>query len=234
MNIRQNQNRCEFYANRIQAALVHLSNICIFWREVALNHLMSWLCCGVRVLYDKLYKLPVMGSYSYRPPVEQTGQRGRPMFIITAEQLQFLRSEFLGVSRQTIYNRSRELGFYLEFETFTDISNVDFDSAVQEELSAFPRTGETNLIGGLRARGIYVQRWRVREAIIRVDPINRANRWGERIVRRPYSVPHPNVLRHIDTNIKLRHWRVFIHGCVDGFSRSIIYLRINDNNQSRC
>ena len=143
-------------------------------------------------------------------------------------------SDGLGVSRQTIYNRSRELGFYLEFETFTDISNVDFDSAVQEELSAFPRTGETNLIGGLRARGIYVQRWRVREAIIRVDPINRANRWGERIVRRPYSVPHPNFLWHIDTDIKLRHWRLSIHGCVDGFSRSIIYLRINDNNQSRC
>ena len=136
------------------------------------------------------------------------------------------------MSRQTVYNRRRELGFSLDFEGFSNITNDDLDSIVRDELSAFPRTGETNLIGGLRSRGIYVQRWRVRQSIVRVDPINRANRWGERIVRRPYSVPHPNFLWHMDTNMKLRHWRLCIHGCVDGYSRSIIYLRLNNNNRA--
>lgn len=65
---------------------------------------------------------------------------------------------------------------------------------VQEELNAFPRTGETNVMAGLRQRGVYIQRWRVRESIILVHPINRANRWGSRILRRPCSVPHPNYL----------------------------------------
>ena len=196
---------------------------------------------NVRGMYEHIYNLPIMGSYCYRPDLEQTGQRGRPRFRINADQLQFLRSEFnswtevaadLGVSRQTVYNRRRELGFSLDFEGFSNITNDDLDSIVRDELSAFPRTGETNLIGGLRSRGIYVQRWRVRQSIVRVDPINRANRWGERIVRRPYSVPHPNFLWHMDTNMKLRHWRLCIHGCVDGYSRSIIYLRLNNNNRA--
>ena len=103
---------------------------------------------------------------------------------------------------------------------------------MQEELNAFPRTGETNVMAGLRQRGVYIQRWRVRESIIRVDTINRANRWGSRILRRPYSVPHPNYLWHMDTNMKLRHWRFCIHGCVDGFSRALLYLRVNNNNRA--
>ena len=87
-------------------------------------------------------------------------------------------------------------------------------------------------MAGLRQRGIYVQRWRVREAIVRVDPINRANRWGQRIVRRPYSVPHPNFLWHMDSNLKLRHWQMCIHGCIDRFSRCIIYLDVHNNNRA--
>ena len=72
----------------------------------------------------------------------------------------------------------------------------------------------------------------MREAIVRLDPINHANRWGQRIVRRPYSVPHPNFLWHMDSNLKLRHWRMCIHGCIDGFSRCIIYLDVHNNNRA--
>lgn len=80
-----------------------------------------------------------------------------------------------------------KLGFSLAFENFSQIQNSDLDVIVQEELSAFPRTGETNVIAGLRQRGLFVQRWRVREVIMRVDPINRVNRWGQRIQWRPYG-----------------------------------------------
>ncbi|XP_078362786.1 uncharacterized protein LOC144646946 [Oculina patagonica] len=196
---------------------------------------------NLKAIYSLLFQLPVMNGYAYRPPTAQPAGRGRPRYLLSTEQLACLRSEYnswtqiasdLGVSRQTIFNRRRELGFSLNFENFSPIQNQDLDTIVQEELNAFPRTGETNVIAGLRQRGIYVQRWRVREAIVRVDPINRANRWGQRIQRRPYSVPHPNYLWHIDTNMKLRHWRMCIHGCVDGYSRAIIYLVVNNNNRA--
>ena len=32
------------------------------------------------------------------------------------------------------------------------------------------RTGETNVMAGLRQCGVYIQSWRVRESIARVDP----------------------------------------------------------------
>ena len=77
--------------------------------------------------------------------------------------LSCLRSEFnswsqiaadLGVSRQTIYNRRRELGFSTAFENFTTISNADLDTVVTEELEAFPRTGETNVIAQMLVRAL--------------------------------------------------------------------------------
>ena len=91
-------------------------------------------------------------------------------------------------------NRRRELGFSLTFERYTVVNDASLDAAIADEMSHFPRSGETNIIAGLRRRGLFVPRWRVREAVIRVDPINRANRWGQRIVRRPYCVPHSNFL----------------------------------------
>lgn len=42
------------------------------------------------------------------------------------------------------------------------------------------------------------------------------------------SSPH----RHIDGNHKLVRWRMIFHGCVDGFSRTIIYLQCLKNNRA--
>lgn len=245
-NINQDQQRGEFYANRLLCAVGHLTNIIVHMEHTGSHTAAEMLEIqrlrdNVKTIYTLLLQLPVMHGYAYRPQTEQASGPGRPRYLLSAEQLSCLRSEFnswsqiaadLGVSRQTIYNRRRELGFSTAFENFTTISNADLDTVVTEELEAFPRTGETNVIAGLRQRGIYLQRWRVRESIVRVDPINRANRWGQRIIRRPYSVPHPNFLWHIDTNMKLRHWRMCIHGCVDGFSRCVIYLNVNNNNRA--
>lgn len=38
--------------------------------------------------------------------------------------------------------------------------------------------------------------------------------------------------RHFDGNHKLVRWRLVFHGCVDGFSRTIIYLRCLSNNRA--
>lgn len=245
-NIKQDRNRCEFFANRILSALRHIYNIVVFcerstsFQEETVAHL-KLLSGNLKSLYSDICSLPAMNSYSYRPVTERSGQRGRPRFTITSEQLQCLRSEYnnwadiardLGVSRQTIYNRRHELGFSLDFERYSLITEDQLDSVVRAEQQEFPGTGETNMIGGLRRRGIFVQRWRVRESIQRMDPIGAANRWAQRIVRRPYSVPHPNFLWHIDSHMKLCHWRICIHGCVDRYSRCVIYLDVHNNNRA--
>ena len=39
-----------------------------------------------------------------------------------------------------------------------------------------------------------------------------------------------NSLWHIDSNHKLISWRFVLHGCIDGFSRAIIYLECRTDN----
>lgn len=77
-----------------------------------------------------------------------------------------------------------------------------------------------------------MQRSRVRAAINRVDPENSALRWATVITRRVYSVPWPNSLWHIDGHHSLIRWGFVVHGCIDGFSRMIIFLRCSTNNRA--
>ena len=43
-------------------------------------------------------------------------------------------------------------------------------------------------------------------------------------------VEHFLLCRHIDGHHKLINWRFVIHGGIDGFSRSIVYLKCSPNN----
>lgn len=41
-----------------------------------------------------------------------------------------------------------------------------------------------------------------------------------------------NTFRHIDSNHKLIAFRIVLHGCIDGYSRNIIYLKCLTNNKA--
>ena len=124
-NIRSDQRRAEFYANRVLCALRHITDIVQHMhRSGGFSHTevqeLETLRENLRAIYGLIVQLPVMHGYSYRPQVESSSGPRRPRYVIPSEQLSCLRSEFnswtqiaadLGVSRQTIYNRRRELGF---------------------------------------------------------------------------------------------------------------------------
>lgn len=55
----------------------------------------------------------------------------------------------------------------------------------------------------LKARGIRVQRDRVRTTLSEVDPVGTALRWGKTVRRRTYKVPCSNSLWHMDAHMKL-------------------------------
>ena len=40
------------------------------------------------------------------------------------------------------------------------------------------------------------------------------------------------ICRHIDSNHKLIVWRIIIHGCIDGASRAVIYVKVANNNRA--
>ena len=50
--------------------------------------------------------------------------------------------------------------------------------------------------------------------------------------RRHYSVPGPLSLWRLDGNHKIIRWGFVIHGCVDGYSRRVMFLRASTNNKA--
>ena len=138
-------------------------------------------------------------------------------------------AEFLGVSARTLSRKRIEFGIEASFSEITD---SDLDKQVQEILQLTPYSGESYIRGSLKGRNVNVQRSRVRESLGRVDPIGRSIRKRYAICRRVYNVHGPNNLWHIDSNHKLISWRFVIHGCIDGFSRTVIYLQCCSNNRA--
>ena len=147
-NIRFDQWRAEFYANRVLCALRHITDIVqhMYWSggfpHTEVQELET-LQENLRAVYGLIVQLPVMHGYSYRLQVESSSGPGRPRYVIPSEQLSCLQSEFnswtqivadLGVSRQTTDNRRRELGFSLVFEGYSNIPGTDLDNLVRDEL----------------------------------------------------------------------------------------------------
>ena len=163
---------------------------------------------------------------------------GRPAYIISKEQIETLRetgmkwktiASCLGVCERTIYRRRVQFGLS---DNYTDMTDEDLDEHIKNILELTPYSGEVYVRGSIKAKGINVQRSRVRESLRRLDGVGRAVRRRYAICRRTYNVAAPNHLWHIDSNHKLISWRFVIHGCIDGFSRSIIYLKCCTNNKA--
>ena len=161
--------------------------------------------------------------------------QGRPRVDVDRQQLESLRSlafswqeiaKVLGVSVKTLQRRAQEWAI----PSYTNITSTELEAAVREFKEAFPHAGEAVVKGHLESVGIHVQRAKTREAIWRV--CGHQGGPSPPIRRRTYSVPGPNSLWHIDGNHKLIHWRLVIHGGIDGFSRLITFLTCSNNNRS--
>ena len=162
----------------------------------------------------------------------------RPAYDITKGAIEQLRETgmnwrsiavCLGVSEQTLYRRRIQYGID---NNFTDITEEELDDQIKLTLNLTPYSGESYVGGSLIGRGINVQRWRIRESLARLDGIGRAVRTRYAICRRTYNVSGPNHLWHIDSNHELISRRFVIHGCIDGYSRAIIYLKCCTNNKA--
>ena len=88
--------------------------------------------------------------------------------------------------------------------------------------------------GFLLARSIKVTWARVRNALWNVDPQGILNRTIHCTIiqRRVYCVSGSLALWHLDGNHKLIRWGFVVHGCIDGYSRKIMYLYCHSNNKA--
>ncbi|XP_067110770.1 uncharacterized protein [Osmerus mordax] len=180
-------------------------------------------------------------SSGYQAPLTWTGAMGAPHYQITGEQLRFLMScafslsqmaEILHVSRSTVKRRLRRLNLS-QVGRFSDLSDTALDDKVKDLVAGNDRLGPESVRAQLRAEGIRVQRRRVRDSMLRVNPRAAALRaMSQRLHRRSYRVAGPNSLWHLDGNHKLIRWRIVIHGGIDGYSRLVVFLRASSNNRS--
>lgn len=73
--------------------------------------------------------------------------------------------------------------------------------------------------------GLVVTQNTVREILHLVDPEGVEFRTRRRLRRRQYLSKGPNYLWHMDSYDKLKRYGICINGCIDGFSRHLIWLR---------
>jgi hypothetical protein len=159
---------------------------------------------------------------------------------LNTQKIEYLRSlgftwtriaQLLGISRATLYRHLEREGIDIT-HPYTVISDYDLDDVLREIKRVHVNDGERLIIGHLRHRGIFVPRSRVRASIHRVDPISTAIRKSVTIRRRTYYVEGPNSVWHIDGHHKLIKWRFVVHGGIDGYSRTIVYLHCSTNNRA--
>ena len=79
-------------------------------------------------------------------------------------------------------------------------------------------------------RGVVANHDVVHAAIKHLDPIDVAHRSAKKLTRRKYYVNGPNEVWHLDGNDKLKPFG-FIHGCIDGYSRKMLWLEVCPSNK---
>ena len=171
------------------------------------------------------------------------GKSGKAMIIIPRETLKLYLdygfpktriAELFSVSVKTISRRIDAFGLQEHVAQHAGISDSDLDTHVEQIFTLFPNCGIRRMKGFLLARGLKVQWDRVRSSMWRVDPEGLLLRSTHLTVvnRRKYSVPGTLALWHIDGNHKLIRWRFVVHGCIDGFSRRVMFMNCSTNNKA--
>lgn len=80
--------------------------------------------------------------------------------------------------------------------------------------------------------GFRVKRETVRQILKIIDPVGVLIRTRKRLRRRIYFNSGPNYLWHVDSYDKLKPYGIGINGCIDGFSRKIIWLKASFTNNN--
>ena len=113
----------------------------------------------------------------------------------------------------------------------------------QEDDGRIRQTIETELNGPGSSRGyrsmwhcikaehnIQVRRSSVARVLRDLDPEGAESRRHHQFRRRQYTNLGPNWCWHVDGHDKLKPYGFAIHGCIDGYSRKIMWLKVGRTN----
>jgi len=139
-------------------------------------------------------------------------------------------SRLLCVSRRTLFGLTTGNPYYND--PHRSLTDDELESVLHGYGSNSLYRGEVMVAGFLRSNGFLVPRSQLRATFHRIDIDGIAIRSRRYIKRREYSVFGPHHLWHIDGNHKLDKYGIVIFGGIDGFSRTITFLKTTSNNRA--
>lgn len=136
------------------------------------------------------------------------------------------------ISLRTLKRMAKTRGLYRR-RNFSDILDVALFMLKEIESSGCSN-GYRWMHLKCRQKGLVVSQKTVRLLLGILDPKGVEERKRKRLRRRQYSSAGPNAVWHMDVYDKLKPFGICIHGCIDGFSRQIMWLEAwNTNNNPR-
>ena len=114
----------------------------------------------------------------YKLTATHNGRAGRPSYEIDVEQVKLLKGYYFkweSIAKIFGIHKKMYADFYAEGNVA--MSHEELDDLIQSIKNDHPLSGERIIIGILRAKGVSVQKRKIRESIHRVDSINAAIRW---------------------------------------------------------
>ena len=110
--------------------------------------------------------------------------------LLNLLELQFTQVEIAklyGCSPRTIRRRILEYGLE-NYVGFSDISDQSLDELVSQFVNSFPCAGQKTLASYLHSQTYHIQRWRIRESMLQVDPWGVEQRMRRILHHRKYKV----------------------------------------------
>ena len=143
------------------------------------------------------------------------------------EILKFLKLHGTNISLSTLKRRLTFLG--LSRRSF--VSDDELRSPIEKELGGSGcSVGYCKMWPRLRMKGIIVERARVMTLLRELDLDGVESRRKKRLRHRAYHAKGPNFVCHTDGHGKLKPFGFSVHGCIDRFSRRLLWLEVGPTN----
>ena len=148
------------------------------------------------------------------------------------EILEYLRLHNIDISLSTLKRRLSSMQLCRRQLPGIPENRREVKAAIEEELGGSGCfIGYRKMWWRLKQKGLVVRRETVREMLVELDPIGVETRRKKKLRRRVYSGNGPNFIWHIVGHDKLKPYGFSIHGCIDGFSRRLIWLEVGPTNK---
>lgn len=132
------------------------------------------------------------------------------------------------ISERHIKRLLNEMGHYRR-KNHTDLNLVI--QFIQKQLEGPPRMHGYRWMHLLcRQHGLNIDKEAVRQILNYLDPEGVDMRRRRCLVRRSYFARGPNYTWHVDGYDKLKPYGIAISGCIDGFSRNVIWIEARHTN----